>query len=488
MSIKQFYKIFSVLFFLASVQSFSQAGFTKEQLYKVLSKPQPDTILIDTYTELCWPIYSYDDLDSSIYFGKKAVDLSTKINDTKRLSIAHRRIGITYTNYNEVKKAMFHQQESFVLSEKIGFKKGMQLALNNIGVLYLNNQLYNKALFYFLKSIKIIEETKDYKSASNIYINCGIIYLKIDKIEQAETFFLKANNNAKLQKDISALIVSYTQLSTIYRHKKQPDLAILYLERARTELDNQGNNYLNLDFFIKLNEAIIFSDKNDYKKALEIYINIIAKATNYTDKITVFINIGDVYKKINKIDSSLYYYELAYKQSLQNKMYSDLEYLSHEIAAIHAKKNNLKKYSEFIEYHLNFKDSNDNINKTQNIISQQLEFDYERKQIADSISYANKEQINTAKLEVLNAKYKTDKLIRIALIVFVIIIAFVAFFIYSRLRLTNKQNKIIEQQKLLVEQKQKEILDSINYAKRIQKAILPQEKYIQRKLNEHKKK
>jgi serine phosphatase RsbU (regulator of sigma subunit) len=42
--------------------------------------------------------------------------------------------------------------------------------------------------------------------------------------------------------------------------------------------------------------------------------------------------------------------------------------------------------------------------------------------------------------------------------------------------LTQKQNKIIEEQKHVVEEKNKEITDSINYAKRIQEAILPSRK------------
>lgn len=56
------------------------------------------------------------------------------------------------------------------------------------------------------------------------------------------------------------------------------------------------------------------------------------------------------------------------------------------------------------------------------------------------------------------------------------------------------QNKeILEQkaelieQKELVEEKQEEILDSIKYAKRIQMALLPNEKYIERNLEKLKK-
>lgn len=47
---------------------------------------------------------------------------------------------------------------------------------------------------------------------------------------------------------------------------------------------------------------------------------------------------------------------------------------------------------------------------------------------------------------------------------------------------TEQQAHEIEMEKLLVEEKNKEILDSIHYSKRIQKALLPSEKYIERNL------
>lgn len=47
-----------------------------------------------------------------------------------------------------------------------------------------------------------------------------------------------------------------------------------------------------------------------------------------------------------------------------------------------------------------------------------------------------------------------------------------AVFAFSRYRITQRQKDIINKQKVVVEEKQKEIIDSINYAKRIQKALL----------------
>ncbi len=59
----------------------------------------------------------------------------------------------------------------------------------------------------------------------------------------------------------------------------------------------------------------------------------------------------------------------------------------------------------------------------------------------------------------------------------------------NRFRVTHRQKKVIEAQKKevedqkeVVEEKQKEILDSIHYAKRIQTALMPNEKYIDRNI------
>ena len=42
---------------------------------------------------------------------------------------------------------------------------------------------------------------------------------------------------------------------------------------------------------------------------------------------------------------------------------------------------------------------------------------------------------------------------------------------------------LVEKQKELVEEKQKEIIDSINYASRIQRALITSERYIEKSLN-----
>lgn len=63
----------------------------------------------------------------------------------------------------------------------------------------------------------------------------------------------------------------------------------------------------------------------------------------------------------------------------------------------------------------------------------------------------------------------------------IVIIALISI----RLLVMNKRtNKLLKERNALIEGKNKNITDSINYAKRIQQSLLPTEKYIQKKLDE----
>ncbi|HYG50504.1 MAG TPA: hypothetical protein VD905_06355, partial [Flavobacteriales bacterium] len=59
---------------------------------------------------------------------------------------------------------------------------------------------------------------------------------------------------------------------------------------------------------------------------------------------------------------------------------------------------------------------------------------------------------------------------------------------FNRFRLTKRQKKVIEYQKIEVEEKQREIIDSINYARRIQLALMPNERLIEKNMERIKKK
>ncbi|PBQ32364.1 hypothetical protein CNR22_11475 [Sphingobacteriaceae bacterium] len=473
-----------LILFVLTLSSFSlraQDGYSKKELLDLLKTNPSDTTLINVYNELVWPIYSYDVPDSSIYFAKKAIELSTKTNDIKRLSIAHRRLGITYTNIGDIKTSIEHQQKSYDLSEKINYKRGMQLALNNIGVAYLNNELLNKALPYFLKSLQIAEETNNFASAGNLYFNCAQVYRSIGNIRKSNFYLYKAKKLAESQRDTNLLIISNTNLSTSFRNLKLLDSARYFSGEAKRFINNRSSS--NAKFNYHLNEGLLLSQAGEHQAALERFLETLPLATVTNDEITVLINIADEYNFLKQSDKALTHFKKAYDISYKEKTYNNLAYLSFAIAKIYEQRKDYPKFAGMIDKHLDYKDSNDKYVKVHQIQQQQLEFDYERKHVADSLRFETKEKLKDSELEVASARLTKEKYFRIMLFAILAVIIVFAIFILNRFILTNRQKRIIERQKQIVELKNQEILDSINYAKRLQAAILPQLNDIKKELN-----
>jgi CHASE3 domain sensor protein len=84
-------------------------------------------------------------------------------------------------------------------------------------------------------------------------------------------------------------------------------------------------------------------------------------------------------------------------------------------------------------------------------------------------------------------KSRKQKIVIMFVITGLLLVLIFAGFILRSLKVTRKQKNTIEEQKDLVEEKQKEILDSIHYAKRIQQSLLPTERYIEKSLKKLKK-
>lgn len=97
-------------------------------------------------------------------------------------------------------------------------------------------------------------------------------------------------------------------------------------------------------------------------------------------------------------------------------------------------------------------------------------------EIENKISKAEQE-----KKDVFSAQEKQrQQMIIYSISIILFFVTLFAIFIFRSYRQKQKANIEIIKQKRIIEEKQKEILASINYAKRIQESLLPTEKYIDR--------
>jgi hypothetical protein len=123
-----------------------------------------------------------------------------------------------------------------------------------------------------------------------------------------------------------------------------------------------------------------------------------------------------------------------------------------------------------------FKDSMSNVEQSREVARLKLKNELDKKK-------AIEEAENKKETALATERKKRQELFSYIAVLGLLLVGGFAIVLYGRLKLAREQKKIIQRQKHIVDEKQKEILDSIYYARRIQKALLTSERYIEKNLN-----
>src|SRR5690606_2481187 len=158
---------------------------------------------------------------------------------------------------------------------------------------------------------------------------------------------------------------------------------------------------------------------------------------------------------------------------------------------IYEKQGDYKNALQMNDLYYQMRDSIINQETRKAALKQNLQYEYEKKAAADSIANTKEIEIKNIELAKQKAELQIKKNQQFALFGGLFLVVLFAGLMYNRFKITQKQKNIIEnqkmeveQQKLIVDNKNKEITDSIVYAKRIQAAILPHQKIVKQYLNQ----
>ena len=139
----------------------------------------------------------------------------------------------------------------------------------------------------------------------------------------------------------------------------------------------------------------------------------------------------------------------------------------------------LNNYKLAYEFHVKGKQLTDsifNVENSKEIGDLKTQFEVDKKEAELKVKAEAQEAIN-------EGEKKRQVFITYAVGFVLLIVIIFSGLLYKRFRLTNKQKLIIVEKSNEVAEKNKSIMDSIYYARRIQSSLLPTEKYIKRILN-----
>mgnify|MGYP005990066665 FL=1 len=232
----------------------------------------------------------------------------------------------------------------------------------------------------------------------------------------------------------------------------------------------------------------IFEVNNDLESARANYekaLVILEEKGNKRWTSFVLRDLSDLLLKLNEVGLAEQYAKKSLKLSKELGYPANISNSAKTLSKINKLHHNYKEALELYELHTLMKDSmlnEDLVNKTK---KQELKYEFEKNQ-------AIKDAEHKKDLEISSEKEQKQKTISYGIAIVLILVVLLLGIIFNRLKITKKQKQVIEQQKQIVEtaktqleEKNKEVMDSINYAKRIQDALLKSEEHKSKHLPEH---
>lgn len=338
---------------------------------------------------------------------------------------------------------------------------------------HINLSNYSEALKHTFNGIKICEENGDSLELANLLNNVGRIYNRVaNKTDDAKDYFMKSLEIRKKIKDSIGMASCYNNIGIVYMMKAEYDTGMTYWGNSlkiKLALGDSIGASTTMN-----NMAMYYRDIGETKKALDFFNDVLRIRKNINDNAGISLayqNLGELYFKLGETEKGINYYLKALEEAKLSKSKQLISFIHQTLAnAYYNNKNYKLAYDNFIEHSL-LEDSIFSEKTVKNIDELESKYQNEKK----ALLIENLEKEKKVQLEKQNIIILSSGLGFLSMLIIVLIIS-------KNYRQKKKDHAIISEQKNILSEKNKEITDSITYARRLQEAILPPNELIKEKL------
>jgi serine phosphatase RsbU (regulator of sigma subunit)/uncharacterized protein HemY len=439
----------------------------------------------------------------AIYYAKEALLLARKFKDEAQRGNALHAMGTAYIFFHDYAESETYLDSALTIRQKLNDTLGIAKTLNNLGLSHFNHGEYRRAVEYYTESIKYRQMTKDKKGLVNTLMSLGHSHRSLGEFQIAYGYFMDGLKVAEGEQDEDLTATAYINIAILFSDQKKYDEALDFqlksLEiKQRTgskksiasAMSNVGTIYMNMKKYsealhyllqsMKIREDIndkkgiattanniaeLFLETNDLKKAEEYCQRSLKIRTDVNDRAGIassLINLAKIYEALGRIQDAINTLEKSREilELLESKTILVSNYKS--LARLYAQQQNFHRAFLYQEKYSDLNDTLFQENTFRQMAELQTKYDTDKQK--QEIELLNKEN------ELQDQRNQKVVYLLIAIVIGSIIIGFT---LYNRYKLKQRANKKLELAYQEIETKNKDITDSIVYAKRIQDAILP---------------
>ena len=486
-------KFLGFLFLVLASVSFGQEQAFIDSVKILIRNAQHDSVKVNIYDDWATEVLYSDPVKShelalkmdSICLRNLNLEISPKeqVYFETKWAIIQNYQGEYYRNNSNYEKALECYEASISVKKKYNDKSGEAKSLGNIGLLYLDKSNYTKSFEYLNKSLKINEEIKDSLNIASNLLNMGLVFYYQANYDKALGYFKQSYGVSSRAGAKTKAANTLNNIGAIYFQTAQIDSAEYYFAESlelREELNDKRGMASSL-----LNLGLISQRKEDLDGAMDYFLKSRAISEELGDKgalIGVNINIGSTYAYRKMYDEALKYTLFAYEDAVELGDLPDKREAANTLYLVYEYKGDFKNAYKYHKIYIETRDSIVDVQSQQQVLEQEASYAISKQHLADSLAFVTQQEIDKVAHE---KDLESEANRRYILYGGILVLFVIAGLILRSNRQKKKDNELIaaqkeevEKQKAIVELTHKEIRDSIDYAKRIQSAILPNQRLI----------
>lgn len=489
-------RLFTFLIVFGSIYHFSSAiaqTSKEDSLWAVWNnESNPDSARLKAIGTISWSTI-FSNPDSGFVLAQIEYNFAKEKGLKKRMAKALTTLGSSFYMKSEFDTAVFYFKQSASIQNEIEDRIGLNATLNNIANVCLLQGDYTSAIDAYSKSLKYYEDEGMISEAGSVLGNIGRVHSFTNNSEKALDCFQRALELNKSVNRHTGIAGCLNSIGNIYFSKERYKDALQLSFEALTiyeEIEQKdgianaciwiGKNYLELE---KYSEAMDF-----LQRSLVINEELGSKRLASSS----VLNIGKVHFAMRNYSKAKEFGSRSLNLAKEVDAQAEIQASALLLSKVYKATSKPALALEMYELYISTRDSLQSEENQKSVIRQGFKYEYEKQAAIDSLMHDEEQKLSAATIEKQeaeadkkDAEIEAQRNLQIALYGGLGLLCLFGGFMYNRFRVTRKQKVVIEQQKdevefqkEIIEETHKEITDSIQYAKRIQSAILPPPKLV----------
>ena len=412
-----------------------------DSIRKLTNNLPEDTNKVNALNVLSAEYFGSAPLQSIIY-AEQAKDLAKQINFKPGLALALKNQGIGYYLQSNNVDALSMWDDALEVYQSINDKSGVANMYSNMGAVYFDQSDNEKALQLYLKALKVAEEIKDTLRIATVQTNIGAIYGNTpNTYDRAIEYDLKALALSELLGDRDAIGTLSGNLGEIYLKKGNDSLALTYFEKALTAYEGSANAPHAL-----YNLGSVYSERGEYDLANQYNqkaYDLAKQLDSKKDMTEALIRMGQSYAKKGDTKRSLNTLLEAKSLAVDLNNHEQLKEIYEGLGNAYSELSDFKNAFRYQNLLIGVKDSLFNVAAQKKLNTLLFNFEIDKKN--SEIDLLTKDQ------ELKDLALARQKMAKNSLMAGLGLVFIILFILYKGYRTKVRVNKILDKQKVQIE-------------------------------------